>query len=153
MFHKSSTALVFAVLLALAVVVSACAPATPAPKTGGLVPLTVVVATNATYGKYLTDAKGMALYFYTPDSAGKSNCSGACLVAWPAFTVPKGTTPTGSGITGVLGTITRDDGTTQVTINNLPLYYFAKDTASGDVKGQGLNGIWYLSDTAGKMIK
>jgi predicted lipoprotein with Yx(FWY)xxD motif len=153
MSHKSSVLFVVSVLLALTLVVSACSPTTPT--TGGVVPLTVVVATDATYGKYLTDAKGMALYFYTPDVAntGKSNCSGACLANWPAFTVANGVTPVGSGITGKFGTITRDDGTIQVTLNGLPLYYFAKDLASGDTKGQGLQSSWYLVSPAGTMIK
>jgi len=152
MSRKWSTPLVFTVLLALALVVAACAPVAKTP--GVLKPLTIVVGTNATYGKYLTDAKGMALYFYTPDTAGKSNCSGGCLAAWPALTVPKDITPSGGeGVTGKLGTITRDDGTLQVTINDLPLYYFVQDKATGDTKGQGLNNVWYLSDGAGNMIK
>jgi predicted lipoprotein with Yx(FWY)xxD motif len=151
MHSKRSSGIVLSILLVVLLLVSACTPAKPTM--GGIVPLTVVVATNATYGQYLTDAKGMALYFYTPDTLGKSNCTGGCLAAWPAFTVAKGTTPVGSGITGKLGTITRDDGTIQVTINDLPLYYFAQDKVAGDVKGQGLSNVWYLSDPAGKMIK
>ena len=116
--------------------------------------VTIVVATDATFGEFLTDAKGMALYLYTADSAGQSACSGDCLAAWPALTVAEGTTPAGgAGVTGKLGTITRDDGTLQVTINDLPLYYFAQDKAAGDTTGQGLNDVWYLSDPAGILIK
>ena len=115
---------------------------------------TIVVATDATFGEFLTDAKGMALYLYTADSAGQSACSGDCLAAWPALTVAEGTTPVGgAGVNGKLGTITRDDGTLQVTINDLPLYYFAQDKAAGDTTGQGLNDVWYLSDPAGILIK
>jgi len=40
----------------------------------------------------------------------------------------------------VLGTITRADGTTQVTISGQPLYYYASDKAAGDANGQGLGG-------------
>ena len=62
---------------------------------------------------------------------------------WPALTVPSGQTPTGgSGVTGQLGTITRDDGTVQVTYNGLPLYFFHNDTAPGDIKGKYTN--WNL---------
>ena len=137
MSRKWNKPLAVAVLLALSLVVAACAPATATPV--ATTQANLVVATNATYGRYLTDAKGMAVYFYTPDVAGtgKSTCSGACLASWPALTVAKGTTPVaGAGVIGKLGTITRDDGTLQVTLNDLPLYYFAKDVAAGDTKGQ-----------------
>ena len=38
-------------------------------------------------------------------------------------------------MTGKLGTITRDDGTLQVTYNGLPLYFFKNDKAPGDANG------------------
>jgi len=81
----------------------------------------------------------MTLYTFDKDVAGSgvSNCTGGCLAAWPALTVPAGATATGgAGVTGALGTITRaDDGTLQVTYDGLPLYFFAKDTAPGDTNG------------------
>jgi predicted lipoprotein with Yx(FWY)xxD motif len=90
-------------------------------------------------------SNGMTVYTYTADTAnsGKSACSGGCLTNWPALTVASGTTPTaGSGVTGKIGTITRDDGTIQVTYNGLPLYFYAGDTAPGDTNGSYPN--WNL---------
>ena len=73
-------------------------------------------------------SNGMTVYIFTKDvkDSGKSACTGDCLKAWPALTVPAGGAPTaGAGVTGKLGTITReDDGTLQVTYNGLPLYFF-----------------------------
>jgi hypothetical protein len=46
----------------------------------------------------------------------------------------------GAGVTGQLGTLTRADGTTQVTYGGLPLYYWQGDTKVGDVTGDGVNG-------------
>ena len=80
----------------------------------------------------------MTVYIFTKDvkDSGKSACSGDCLATWPALTVAAGATPTGgTGVTGKLGTITRDDGTLQVTYNGLPLYYFKNDKAPGDANG------------------
>ena len=81
----------------------------------------------------------MTVYTFDKDVAGSgvSNCSGQCLVNWPALTVAAGDTPTGGpGVTGTLGTIVRtDNSTTQVTYNGLPLYFFIKDAAPGDAKG------------------
>ena len=84
-------------------------------------------------------SNGMTLYTFTKDVAGsgKSNCTGGCLTAWPALTVPAGTTPTGDAtVTGQLSTIVRaDNGQTQVTYNGLPLYFFQNDKAPGDTNG------------------
>jgi len=44
----------------------------------------------------------------------------------------------------MLGTITRADGTVQVTYNGWPLYYYASDKASGDVMGEGVGNVWYV---------
>ena len=81
----------------------------------------------------------MTLYNFTKDTkdSGTSACTGGCLDTWPALTVDAGVTPTGAaGVTGTLGTITRsDDGSTQVTYNGLPLYFFKNDKAPGDLNG------------------
>jgi len=83
-------------------------------------------------------ANGMTIYTFTKDvkDSGKSNCTTGCIETWPALTVPAGATPTGgASLTGKLGTITRDDGTLQVTYNGMPLYFFKNDKAPGDANG------------------
>jgi predicted lipoprotein with Yx(FWY)xxD motif len=57
--------------------------------------------------------------------------------------------PAVDGVTGHVGTITRDDGTRQVTLNGLPLYTFAGDAAAGDTTGQGKQGFWWAVATDG----
>jgi predicted lipoprotein with Yx(FWY)xxD motif len=83
-------------------------------------------------------SNGMTVYTFTKDvkDSGKSACNAGCIDKWPALTVAAGAAPTpGSGVTGKLATITRDDGATQVTYNGLPLYFFANDKAPGDANG------------------
>jgi len=83
-------------------------------------------------------ANGMTVYNFTKDvkDSGSSNCTGSCITTWPALTVASGAKPSaGAGVSGKLGTIKRDDGTTQVTYNGLPLYFFANDHAPGDANG------------------
>ena len=111
-------------------------------------------AASSTAGSIVVDAKGMSLYFFTKDTkdSGTSACTGSCLVQWPPLTSTSGS-PTAEGVTGKLGTITTPDGKKQVTLNGMPLYYFAKDTKPGDTLGQGVGGVWYLSDPSGAMIK
>ena len=136
--------------------VSATAPAasvTPpsAPPESAAVDL--MTATSSA-GEIVVDAKGMSVYFFTKDvkDSGTSACTAACLAAWPPVTTAA-ETPRVEGVTGTVGTITTPDGAKQVTLNGLPLYYFAKDTKAGDILGQGVNGVWYLADPSGEMIR
>ncbi len=104
---------------------------------------TVQVSKDAKLGDILTDSKGMTLYQFAKDQANVSNCNGGCATAWPALVVAAGQNPTaGDGVTGKLGTITRQDGSLQVTYNGLPLYVFGGDSKAGDTNGQGIAGAW-----------
>lgn len=104
-------------------------------------------------GSYLVDAKGMTLYLYTKDSAGTSVCTGGCANNWPPLTV-SGQPSAGTGVTAsLLGTITRADGSTQVTYNGHPLYYYKSDSAAGDENGQGVGGVWYVVSASGDAMK
>jgi predicted lipoprotein with Yx(FWY)xxD motif len=102
---------------------------------------TIGMATSATLGAYLTGPNGLTLYINTSDTANTSTCSGGCIASWPALTVAAGQTAVaGTGVTGALGTFTRADGSTQVTYNGLPLYYWVSDKKAGDTTGQGVGG-------------
>jgi predicted lipoprotein with Yx(FWY)xxD motif len=123
---------------------SEAASAAPSAAAGGA--LTLTVATSATAGKYLAGADGKTLYVFSPDTPNKSACSGSCATNWPPLTVAAGgSAPTATGATGTLATFARDDGTTQVSYNGKPLYYFANDKAAGDTNGQGVAGKWTVA--------
>lgn len=97
----------------------------------------------------LTSAKGFTLYSLVPDTPTQSNCSGACAHYWPPV---KGPVTVGAGITGKLGTIKRDDGSTQATYDGHPLYTYIGDTAPGQNRGNGLNlsgGVWHEVTASG----
>lgn len=107
-----------------------------------LAPETVVVSES---GEYLVaGAGGKTLYTFDNDEAGVSNCSGDCLTAWPALVGEADRVVGGAGVEGELGTITRDDGSVQVTYNGWPLYFFAEDAAPGDTNGDGVGEVWHL---------
>jgi predicted lipoprotein with Yx(FWY)xxD motif len=106
-------------------------------------------------GSYLTDRSGRTLYEFAADSAGKSTCTGQCATFWPPLTTSGTPTATGGAMASLLGTTARSDGTTQVTYAGHPVYYFAEDTAAGDVKGQGNNGSgakWWILGPDGSAI-
>jgi predicted lipoprotein with Yx(FWY)xxD motif len=102
---------------------------------------TVATAANAKLGKtILVDAAGNTLYTYAKDTSGSSACTGTCAAIWPPLTIASGSTPKdGSGVLGMLATITRADGTKQVTYNGAPLYTFQQDAAAGDASSDGVN--------------
>jgi predicted lipoprotein with Yx(FWY)xxD motif len=60
--------------------------------------------------------------------------------------------PTAEGITAQVGSIPAADGGKQITLNGLPIYYYAKDTAAGQASGQGVAGVWYLVAPDGSMV-
>jgi predicted lipoprotein with Yx(FWY)xxD motif len=96
----------------------------------------LITKTNTTVGSYLADPKGNTLYTVGSGSTGVSNCTGACLTAWPVYQ-DKGST---TGLPTNVGTIKRsDNGEIQYTYKGMPLYYFSSDT-SGQVTGNGVSG-------------
>lgn len=112
-------------------------PASETPASGG--------ATVDPGAAGLVDGRGFSLYVFANDTAGggTSACTGGCASAWPALTAD-GEPTAGEGVTGELGTITRADGTTQVTYDGLPLYFFASDAAPGDTNGASIPN-WSLA--------
>jgi predicted lipoprotein with Yx(FWY)xxD motif len=104
-------------------------------------------------GDIVVDGEGMTVYIFDKDTAdsGKSVCSGDCLAAWPPVATTK-ESPAVDGVTGDVATITRDDGSLQITLNGLPLYLYAPDEAAGDVTGQSVGGVWWVVGPDGAKI-
>ena len=94
-------------------------------------------------GPVLADSKGFTLYWYSKDTRMTSNCTGGCATAWPPV-IGKPAAAMGVRLTGKLGTITRAGGKVQATYKGHPLYTYAGDTAPGQVKGNGLGGVWHV---------
>jgi predicted lipoprotein with Yx(FWY)xxD motif len=117
---------------------------------------TVNVADVGTYGSALVNGDGMPLYVFSLDTGGTSACTDDCAAEWIPL-ASQGTPAAGEGVDAtLLGTITRDDGTMQVTYNGHPLYTFVEDTAPGDATGQGkddFDGIWNLVSPTGDPIQ
>ncbi|MFC9249830.1 hypothetical protein [Amycolatopsis thailandensis] len=88
----------------------------------------------------------LTLYRFDKDTAkpSKSTCAGDCAKTWPPVLVAPGSKIFLAGVKkSAVGTVKRDDGSLQVTIGGWPVYRFAKDTAPGDTKGQGVGGTWF----------
>lgn len=104
-------------------------------------------------GIWLTGVGGRALYGYTVDQGAKSNCYGACATAWPPLTATGSVSVTGQFTAQkFLGVTTRTDGTKQVTYGGHPLYYYQGDKGPGQIKGQGVGGVWFLIGPVGNVM-
>jgi predicted lipoprotein with Yx(FWY)xxD motif len=127
------------------------APTTAAPTAAGSG--VTLQLTDAKGTKVLASGDGRAVYLYTKDGDQKSTCSGGCATAWPAVTAA-GEPSVGAGLDAEdIGTITRDDGTKQVTFYGHPLYHYSGDEKAGDTNGQGSGSVWYLVDDEGNAVK
>ena len=114
---------------------------------------TDLATAETSLGTIVVDGDGMTAYYFLKDTkdSGTSACSGDCATAWPAITT-ESDTPTVTGVTAEVGTITGADGALQITIDGRPIYTFAQDTAPGDVNGQGVNDVWYVIAPDGSEI-
>ena len=91
----------------------------------------------------LTDANGLTLYWFAPDTSTTSKCTGSCTAYWPpVIGVPKA----GPGVTGSLGTVSRGGRTVQATYDGHPLYTYIGDNGPGQANGNKVDlngGYWY----------
>ncbi len=174
--------LVAPILLVLALAVAACSPAGTASSAPSVVPSvepsappspseepspsedaseepsaggeTVAVA-DSEFGQILVDGEGMTLYGFIPDqdADGEPTCYDACAVAWPPLLETDEVT-VGAGLDdSSFDLAERTDGGMQVRIGDLPLYYWASDSAPGDTTGQGVGGNWFVVSPAGELIR
>jgi predicted lipoprotein with Yx(FWY)xxD motif len=162
MFLKRSLMIAFSVLIALFIV--ACGNATtsgggsygggtstpPAntPNAGGTSSAVFQTATVTIKGQsqtVLTNAKGLTLYYFTPDSATQSACSGQCAQNWPSLFFTGSGSPTSSTTLAGKLSVLMDVNGSQVEYNGHLLYTFAGDTAPGQTNGQGLFGKWFVA--------
>jgi len=124
-------------------------PAVEFPVQAGA-PNTVVVGDA---GSVFTAENGLSLYFFSPDTAGQSECNGAegdepgstqdaesCAGRWPPVLAGEGAAATGN-----FDLVERTDGTMQWAYNSFPLYTFIGDSAEGDINGEGLGDVWFLA--------
>jgi predicted lipoprotein with Yx(FWY)xxD motif len=116
---------------------------------------TVITTKSGSTGAFLTNASGRAVYLWAKDGMNMSACSGACAAAWPPVPATGQLTAAGGAKASDLGTITRSDGTKQVTYDGHPLYYFVGDSAAGQTNGQGsdnFGALWWLVAPSGSKI-
>jgi predicted lipoprotein with Yx(FWY)xxD motif len=115
----------------------------------------VVQTRKTALGEVLTDGRGRTLYLFEADQGATSSCYGQCATFWPPL-LTTGRPRAGAGSeAALLGTTRRKDDRLQVTYHGHPLYYFLKDTKTGQTTGEGVDGFgaeWYAMNGAGVKI-
>ncbi|TWD72420.1 putative lipoprotein with Yx(FWY)xxD motif [Kribbella amoyensis] len=120
---------------------------TTAPANGAAAgPAKLGTADIGALGKVVVNGNGRTVYVFDEDTAkpSMSSCVASCAALWPP--VPAGSgTPRLSGVDATLvGTVTRPDGSKQLTLAGWPLYEYAKDSKAGEADGQAVGGTWWV---------
>jgi predicted lipoprotein with Yx(FWY)xxD motif len=104
-------------------------------------------ATVKRMGQTVQNEDGFVLYRFDGDTAGatpKSNCDGDCAKIWPPALTNDGKPKLKGVDANVVGTVTRTDGTKQLTIKGWPVYTYVGDKVAGTWKGQNVGGKWFV---------
>lgn len=102
---------------------------------------------SALIGGKLSSKPGFTLYKFAKDTQGgtTSTCNGGCATNWPPLTVASAAalvSPAAAPKT--FATITRSDGTLQVSYDGWALYFYAGDSAAGSSNGSSVAN-WSLA--------
>jgi predicted lipoprotein with Yx(FWY)xxD motif len=111
---------------------------------GGSDTVTFQVAQSAELGGYVVDGEGFTLYRFDPDTPdpSKSTCNAGCAVTWPPVLATHKVQYVGLQRKNI-ASLHRKDGSVQMSIGKWPVYRFSKDTAPGQINGQGVDGNWF----------
>jgi predicted lipoprotein with Yx(FWY)xxD motif len=112
------------------------------------------------FGTVLVNSSGRTIYILSSEKGGKITCTDAngCTKVWPDTSLPAGvkSATAGPGVNAsLLGTVKGADGELYVTYGGYPLYTFARDTASGQVNGEGITsfgGTWHAMGASGNPV-
>lgn len=100
---------------------------------------TVSASPTAERNGVLSDPQGKTLYVFKKDQPNVSTCYDGCAKAWPPFTACSSDKAGGD-----LTLVPRKDGAQQWAYKGQPLYYYAGNTAAGDMSGEGSGKVWYV---------
>ena len=116
----------------LAIAAGPTASATMAARSAAPVAPPVVKIKTANLGAVVATKKKLGLYTWDQEKDFRVHCTAGCAKQWPPVLLMKGEQVKAMvhGIKGEFGTITRPNGTTQLTWNKQPVYTYQHDAAN-----------------------
>jgi predicted lipoprotein with Yx(FWY)xxD motif len=115
---------------------------------------TKIKTADSQFGQVLFGGDDQAIYYFDKESGSKSECYGACAGAWPPVLTEGAPKAAAGAQAGLLGTTQRDDGTTQITYDGHPLYYYAHE-GPGQVlchNVEEFGGLWLAVQPNGERV-
>lgn len=115
---------------------------------------TTITTGNSEFGPMLFNSKKQAIYIWEVEKSSTPECYGDCAAAWPPVLTKGAPVASGDVNNKLLGTTKRTDGTTQVTYNGHPLYYYAHE-GPGEVKCHNVSthgGLWWVVQPNGNRV-
>ena len=134
-------------LLTLVTLLAACgnSDASSSSSAGSAVIKTATDTINGTSQTILTNAQGMTLYYFKPDTATTAACTGGCVSTWsPLLFQGSGTPTSATSLSGTLSAVNAGNGM-QIEYNGHPLYLFSGDSSAGQTNGEGVGGQWFVA--------
>jgi predicted lipoprotein with Yx(FWY)xxD motif len=107
---------------------------------------------STSLGPVLVDSRGHTLYVFDLDRGTKSTCTGVCAANWFPFLTTAKPLTAGGVSAAKLGLAKRAGGKWQVMFAGHLLYFFAGDTAAGQVRGASITH-WAALSKAGAKVK
>ncbi|MBG1233156.1 COG4315 family predicted lipoprotein [Aestuariivirga litoralis] len=98
-----------------------------------------LAATAAFADGMVTAKNGMTLYTFDKDMGTESACYDQCATFWPPYMAEASDKASGEWTMSK-----RKDGAMQWVYDGHPVYFFKDDTAKGDMKGDGMKGVWHV---------
>ena len=119
--------------------------------TDAITAATVQVADNPEFGEILVGPNGHTLYLFERDQGTTTACTGGCTGAWPALAAA-GEPTAGEGVDAAKLSTADGQVPDQVVYNGHLLYFYAQDTAPGEVKGIDVPA-WFPLNAAGEKVE
>ncbi len=104
----------------------------------------IMIRHSNRFGRLLSNGRGMTLYYFKADSAGRPSCVGQCAQLWPPVLVPRSGHVPKFHLPGKVGSVARGNAR-QLTYNGWPLYTFSGDKRPGETSGEGIAGLWFVA--------